>query len=162
METHTKLNFSRNEEYAFKKGYKVTPEGLLIGLKGKPSTNYDKYGYLRIGAKKNGKLIIIFAHRLQAYQKYGNKIYQKNILVRHLDGNKKNNASYNIAIGTVKDNYKDIPHIERKRNNIKQGLSQRKYNYKEIKEYHKKFSQKKTLEKFNISNPSTLWYILNK
>ena len=33
-----------------------------------------------------------YTHRLQAYQKYNNEIYNKGIVVRHLDGNKLNNS----------------------------------------------------------------------
>ena len=84
MKTHNKLKFSRNEEFAFKKGYKVTKEGVMYGLNGQVITNTDTSGYIRVGTKSKGKYITIYAHRLQAYQKFRNKIYESNILVRHL------------------------------------------------------------------------------
>jgi len=109
MISHNKETFSRNEKFAYNKGYRVTPKGTMYGLRGQVITNSDTAGYIRVGTKNKGKYITIYAHRLQAYQKYGNAIYSKGILVRHLDGNNKNNSEDNIALGSNKDNMMDRP-----------------------------------------------------
>lgn len=54
-------------------------------------------------------------HRLQAFQKYGDAIFGEGIVVRHLDGNRFNNSSENILIGTARDNIMDMPAETRKR-----------------------------------------------
>lgn len=61
--------------------------------------------YIRYGSNYGH----FFGHQLVAYQKYGDKWLYSNLVVRHLDGNTLNNNEDNIAIGTVKDNYLDIP-----------------------------------------------------
>ena len=73
MISHNKETFSRNEKFAYQKGYRVTPEGTMYGLRGQVITNSDTQGYIRVGTKSKGKYITIYAHRLQAYQKYGNE-----------------------------------------------------------------------------------------
>jgi hypothetical protein len=163
MKTHNKLKFSRNEEFAFKKGYKVTKEGVMYGLKGQVITNTDTSGYVRVGTKSKGKFITIYAHRLQAYQKFRNKIYESNILVRHLDGNNKNNSHNNIVLGTNKDNMLDRPKEERIAAGRKASIKTKKYDKDEVKRFYDKCkSYKETKEKFNISSSGTLHYVLNK
>lgn len=39
-------------------------------------------------------------HRLQAYQKFGDKIYEDGIVVRYLNGDRYDNSYDNIGIGT--------------------------------------------------------------
>ena len=67
----------------------------------------DKYGYQKFQITLSGKCIVIFSHRLQAFKKYGYKLYEKGIMVRHKDDVKSNNTVDNILIGTAKDNYND-------------------------------------------------------
>jgi hypothetical protein len=164
MISHNKETFSRNEKFAYQKGYRVTPEGTMYGLRGQVITNSDTQGYIRVGAKKKGKYIIIYAHRLQAYQKYGNAIYSKGILVRHLDGNNKNNSEDNIALGTQRDNMMDRPKEDRVAQARKASAKTKKYNTKEVRDFYKASgnSYNKTKDKFGISSGGTLWYILNK
>lgn len=57
---------------------------------------------------KGGKYPIK-VHRLVAYQKFGNKIFEKGIQVRHLNGNKLDFSFENIELGTAKQNCQDIP-----------------------------------------------------
>ena len=164
MISHNKETFSRNEKFAHDKGYTVTPEGTMYGLRGQVITNSDTQGYIRVGTKKKGKYIIIYAHRLRAYQKYGNAIYSKGILVRHLDGNNKNNSEDNIALGTHKENMMDRPKEDRVAQARKASAKTKKYNTKEVRDFYKASgnSYNKTKDKFGISSGGTLWYILNK
>ncbi len=163
-ESHNKLKFSKNEVYAYNKGYRVTKDGVFCGLKNNIIINYNKAGYNRVCTKKDKKQISVFAHSLQAYQKYGDKIYESGILVRHLDGNSKNNHIDNIALGTNTDNMMDRPKIERKRQALKASLKTKKYNTDEVKKYYIEngFSYKETQKYFGISSSGTLHYILNK
>lgn len=49
----------------------------------------------------------IAEHRVIAFRKYGSIVFEKGILVRHLDGNKINNSPDNLVIGTNQDNVND-------------------------------------------------------
>lgn len=104
------------EELALIKGYTVTKEGILLNrngiqVKGRiKDRKRDYYNFdIRIGPRKENKKVHCMIHRLQAYQKFGDKIYEKGIVVRHLNGDRYDNSYDNIDIGTNKDNKNDIP-----------------------------------------------------
>ena len=78
-------------------GYTVLKNGDVISPSGEKIKPY-KWGksikYLKIRYKNKNivKLITEVAiHRLQAYKKFGDKIFEKGIVVRHLNGDSKNN-----------------------------------------------------------------------
>lgn len=151
------------EVIASKRGYIVSEEGILHNPKGK-EIGYDKdsNGYFRATLRTKEKSSnIIKVHRLQAYQKYGNKLYKEGIMVRHIDGNKENNSWENICIGTNSENQMDIPKQIRIKRSLIATSYIRKYDKEEVKKFHsKEKSYKKTMEKFEISSKGTLNYIL--
>ena len=101
--------FNRNEQVFLDKGYKFDVDGNVISpfnsCKRRGGENKTKY--IHIGFTYEGKPIGVLAHRLQAYIKYGDAIYARGIVVRHLDGNPRNNRYENIGIGTALDNWND-------------------------------------------------------
>ena len=144
-------------------GYSVDKEGNCISKSGKILTGtVNTSGYIMISTRLNGKTIKVSIHRLQAYQKFGDDIYEEGIEVRHLDGIRTNNSYENIEIGTSSDNKFDIPIEIRK---IKSSDANKKYSDElvlEIKEYYNSgHTYKETMEKFNISSKGTLSYIIN-
>ena len=163
METHNKINFAGYEAIANERGYRVTDKGELLNPKGDTVGSFANSGYQRLGIKIEGKKKFVHTHRLQAYQKYGDVIYSKGIVVRHLDGDKSNNSIDNIAIGTNRDNIMDRPKEDRLAHAIKATKSRIKYNPEEVVEFYNNNgkSYKKTKERFNISSSGTLHYILN-
>lgn len=95
------MKFSRLEEKYYSKGYRIDKEGTVTSNKGKKlKLTLDYSGYLRIGKRFR-------IHRLQAYTKFGDKIYEKGQVVRHLNNNKLDNSWNNISIGTQKENLND-------------------------------------------------------
>ena len=112
----SKINQAVRE--AFDRGYRVNGEGELILLDGSISKAVccDKDGYrtMAVKMKRSCNGIRFGIHKLQAYQKYGQKLFQSGMEVRHLDGNKTNNTPKNIAIGSRRDNVLDIPEDKRK------------------------------------------------
>lgn len=101
----------RTEEFAYNLGYRVTRKGILLNSNGdEMSCRLDKHGYyertLRVNSQDK-KWTHLMIHRLQAYQKYGDKIYEPGIQVRHFNGNSKDNSYNNIGIGTAHDNAMD-------------------------------------------------------
>lgn len=148
---------------AYRKGYRVTKEGKLLNPKGKElSVNPDKQGYLRASFfLGQNKIRGLYVHKLVAYQKFGEKIFEKGICVRHLKGGATNNTYDNILIDTLSDNMFDqAPEIRRR----KSAYANRKYDSDTIKSirdfYETCGSYKKTMEQFSISSKGTLNYIL--
>ena len=158
--------FTKNEILAYDKGYRIDENGNCFNLKNpdkflKGSMNSNGYRYLGM-RKPNDRPYMIPIHRLQAYQKFGDKIYENNIEVRHLDDNKLNNSWDNIEIGTHSDNMMD----QQKEVRIKKSSNaHKKYSDElvlEIKEYHNSgHSYKEIMEKFNITSKGTISYIIN-
>ena len=93
---------------AYDKGYRITEKGDVIGARGGKLSPRIQYGYKKFCTRlESGERYIVNYHRLQAYQKFGDKIFEEGIVVRHLDGNPLNNSCDNIAIGTSSDNQMD-------------------------------------------------------
>lgn len=158
------------EELALIKGYIVTKEGILLNrngvqVKGKiKDRKRDYYNFdIRIGPRSENKKVHCMIHRLQAYQKFGDKIYEEGIVVRHLNGDRHDNSYNNIDIGTIKDNKNDIP---RELISINCGQIRRKYS-KEIVEniredYKNGLKYSDIMIKYNISSKGTVHYIIHK
>ena len=89
-------------KYLYKKGYRVENNKLYSFTGNELKLRPDRNGYyrktIRIRGFNNGYPLAI--HRLVAYQKYGDRLFETGIEVRHIDGNKLNNHEYNISIGT--------------------------------------------------------------
>ena len=148
---------------AFNRGYVVSLEGQAYNKKG------EKVGYLTSNGRVSFKIRIkgisttIPVHRLHAFQKYGHNLFNDGIEVRHLDAIPDNNSWENIAIGTHSENMMDIPEQIRISKAIHASSSLKKYNNKEIIEFHNiEKSYKKTMKKFFITSKGTLNYILSK
>lgn len=73
------------------KGYTVTRDGVVYYKGRKRSPTISKSNYYRFNIRINGINVPIFVHRLQAYQKFGDRMFNPGIVVRHLDGNSLNN-----------------------------------------------------------------------
>lgn len=163
MKTHNNLKYSRNEIYAYEIGYRVTEDGFLQSPSGKYIGHIHKSGYVKFSIQNKKKRFSIFVHRLQAYQKYGEKIYQKGLQVRHLNNNKQDNSYSNIALGTNKQNVADRDRETVLKNALYASSFTKKYDYNKVKSYYNKTrSYKLTMQEFDISSSSALHYILKK
>lgn len=154
----------KKEIYLYKKGYRITDDGIILNKNGEQISGSNQSGYLRIGFRFNKKSYHCNVDRLQAFQKYGEALYGDNIMVRHLDGNSLNNTWENIAIGTNSDNQMDIPERIRISRALYATSFMRKYDRQEVKRFHIENgnSYNKTMNYFKISSKGTLHYILNK
>jgi len=152
----------RLEQIAVKRGYIVSEEGVLYNPKGNKIGSIHNSGYHRTNIRINKKETNLMAHRLQAYQKYGDILYNKGVMVRHYNGNKLDNSWGNILIGNNSQNQLDIPKNIRIKRSLNSWKNTRKYDRDEVIEYYNKVkSYKKTKEKFDISSSGTLHFILN-
>ena len=111
----------------------------------------------------DNKVHHIAFHRMVAYAKYGDRMYDDNMLVRHLDGNPLNNSWDNIAIGTPHDNMMDIDKDLRV---LRAAIGAQKYPYSMVQEIRdlrtQGWSHSKLMNKFGISSKGTLSYLVNK
>lgn len=151
------------EEIVYNRGYSVSHEGILYNPKNKIIGFVSSNGYLISNVRVDGKRFKFSAHRLQAYQKYGNLIFNSKIVVRHLNGNPLDNSYKNILIGSHSDNMMDIPKKVRLQKSLYATSFIRKHDKTEVREFYNTCkSYKQTMEKFNISSKGTLHFILNK
>lgn len=140
------------------KGYSISPKGDMIRPDGSKIGGTKKEGYMCTGLRFDDTTLSVFFHRLQAFQKYGNKLFEKGIVVRHLDGNPLNNSFENIAIGTDHDNAMDIPKEKRRLR-----ASHPIYDHEAIvADRAEGMSYKNLMKKHGISSKGTLSFIINK
>lgn len=90
-----------------KGGYTITQEGTVHNCRGKSVGTHGKNGYMYFSFRIEGKIVKVYFHRYQAYTKFGDRLYEDGLVVRHLDGNFLNNSSSNIELGTTSDNRKE-------------------------------------------------------
>jgi len=152
---------------AYSAGYRVINGEVFSKTGAKLKKTVATNGYFKfcgvVGSRTNNtrNRFTVFVHRLVAYQKYGNHLFDFEC-VRHLDGNKLNNQPENISVGSMSQNMLDIPVKKR----IKQvSMAYRKYtdcNIELIKNFHSQYkSYTRTMNKFDIPSKGSLWYILN-
>lgn len=163
-----KIKSKNNENLiiAYELGYRVI-NGEVFSKTGKRiKQNIAHNGYARFygvyGSRTNNTRTTfkIHTHRLVAYQKYGEKLFDYEC-VRHLDGNKLNNQPENITVGSLSENMMDIPIKKR----IKvSSINGRKYTDKMITNikqfYNNAKSYSLTMQNFGISSKGSLWHIL--
>lgn len=159
------MNYLKKEQIAYNRGFRVTKEGICISPKGNKVGSINQYNYYTFGLR-DIKYFTISIHRLQAYQKFGEKIYESNIVVRHLNGNSLDNSWDNIEIGTQLDNSLDIPKEQRILNVLNGAETQKKYSdelHKQVLEARKQgMTYKEIMEKFGIKCKSQVSFMINK
>lgn len=150
--------------YIYEIGYRISKKGEIINPKGKIiKGSKNKENRIYINQRIKNYFIRVSAHRLQAYQKFGNIIFDKKIVVRHLNGLPSDNSFLNIEIGSQSENMMDRPIDIRIAHSKHASSFIQKYNHDEIVEFYNNCrSYKKTKLKFNISSNGTLNHILTK
>lgn len=93
-----------------KKGFRVTENGVALKPDGsKQPVTLDKWGYWRFSYKfSDGAARAMLVHRLAAYQKFGKKMFEPGIEVRHMNGSQDNSAKH-LLLGTSSQNSMDRP-----------------------------------------------------
>lgn len=108
------INIKEKIERAVFLGYTISKEGVVIGPRGEIK-GYKDNNYLQFSIRgENNKIFKIKFHKFQAYIKFGDKIFEKDQVVRHFDGNSLNNSWDNILLGTQQQNMMDRTEEERK------------------------------------------------
>jgi hypothetical protein len=125
---------------AFKRGYRVMPEGCVRSPTGAIRRlcmqNCNGYKKFSFNITIRGKATAIYVHKLAAYQKFGDTVFASDIEVRHLNNVSTDNSLANIGIGTHKQNMHDIPQNLRKQYSSKGSVAGakklRKFNDEQI------------------------------
>lgn len=103
---------------AYKKGYRVSENGeTVIGATGKPLLAYAYKGYLFFNMKHKQIAYKIPVHRLAAFQKYGEALFNA-ACVRHKNGVSLDNSQENLLIGSHRENAMD----RKKEDRVKHAL----------------------------------------
>ena len=152
---------------AYERGYRVN-DGKVYNPSGKQiKLQLDKNGYYRFTIRLNGKNNSVRVHRLVAYQKYGDKLFEPGIEVRHRNNNSKDNLDENVFIGTSSQNKMDKNPEDRlehaKKASKAAQIVNTKYDAEVIKKTHAELkSYKKVMEIFGITSKGTLHNILKR
>ena len=161
---------------AFEKGYRIrnnkafSPKGKELKFQRKNGISHN-YRLINISVSPNDipfftkrRIISIAYHFLLAYEKFGDNFFEKNIHVRHLNGNFDDNSWDNIALGTPSENAFDRDPLERKIHSLKTSWNNRKFSDEEIQQIkidrYNGLSYNALIEKYNTSK-STLSYLFN-
>lgn len=154
-------NFNRLEAVAYAKGYRVTEDGRLLNPAGRQlagavsDSGYPRFRY----AKKSAQ---VFAHRLAAYQQFGDSIYVEGIECRHRDNNRTNFRPDNITLGTHSQNMMDQSPEQRRAKALKAAAAIKRHEHGSIIAFYLATkSYRETCSKFGIGK-STLHFILNR
>jgi hypothetical protein len=101
--------------FAHNRGYYVTDDGVLFSPSGRQLRIQWTGKYPAFSVKLNGKSRLTKIHQLAAYQRFGEAALSDGVEVRHLNGNRLDCSSTNIAIGSPHDNRMDMPaHVRQK------------------------------------------------
>jgi hypothetical protein len=146
------------------KGYYADTEGNIFSSKNKIALRKSQNRYF-FSIRYYGSRESIPVHKFIAYLKYGDKIFEDGIEVRHLDNNSLNNSNDNISIGTHSENMQDMPINNRIKKAIHASSKNRRFSDDEVKQILNDRNSGMTYEniclKYNTSK-STLNYFFNK
>lgn len=160
----------KKEEIAFKKGYRINIDGEIVNPNGKiikgSILNCRNIKYRKFNIRDfNNNIIRIKVHRLMGYQKFGNKIYDETMQIRHLNGNSLDNSYNNIGIGTASENANDKDEKVRKESAHKASLSSSKYDKDFVdslkKDRNDGLTYKELMDKYHISSKGTISFLIN-
>lgn len=118
MNSNQRLIEASKRGYRIENGRPVSPSGKILSM------NKNKEGYYRFSfLDSDGDVRSIVVHRMVAFQKYGNELFNPGVEVRHLNGIKEDNSVDNILIGSKSDNEMDKP--EEKRRNVARNAAKK-------------------------------------
>lgn len=162
---------------AYKKGYRVSDDGILYGLKGAPivvrrrgNQRYPTFS-VNVGKLTKSGVFGIPVHKFAAYCFYGDGSFQEGLVVRHINRDTCDISKENIKMGTPSDNNLDKPAEIRSYAARKARASQgyRAYNAKlcddQVREIRVRYrngdTARKLANEFGVSDV-TIYNIVNK
>jgi len=150
--------------YAIQAGYKVLDDGSVIAPSGKERKTGNKEGYRSFTINADGEYGYVMVHRLLAYQKYGDRIFEPGVEVRHLNSDPSDNRVENIEIGTHSQNMMDMPRERRWAKAKQAAKAKRKLTEEQVAtlrcDHAAGMSYRKLMQKYGISK-TAVSYIVN-
>ena len=156
---------------AFDMGYRVREDGTVVTNTNKVrKTNVGKtctdgynlcYFSLRFPENKTARNVMV--HKLCAYQQFGEKVFEPNVVVRHLNGVSTDNSFSNIAVGSHSDNMNDKPEELRVHQSVVAARVLRKFTYEEAMCLRQRYADGESmmsLAKESGVSKSTMSYLL--
>lgn len=127
----TKIDMHENIKALYRAGYSYTEDGRILspftGVIGGKVYGDQKYASISIPKSISANKAVsctVPIYKYIAYCMYGDEALKKGIVVRHLDGNSKNNRPANLRLGTYYDNEMDKAPEVRKASAIKARAAQ--------------------------------------
>lgn len=131
--------------YAHARGYRVLKCGKVQSFTGTILKLRDRFKgkgrraadspYLEFCAPDlDGRSRSVMVHRLQAYQKFGRRMFEPGLVVRHKNDITRDNAWDNILLGTYSENSMDKSPEARKAQARKAALASRKLTMEQARE----------------------------
>jgi hypothetical protein len=145
------------------KGYQVINGEVISPFGNKLSLQKRRDRYVIFSHRmKNGITRATQVHRFVAYLKYGDKIFDPTLQVRHLDGNPQNNNEDNIVLGTPSENAMDKPRNVRIKSALIATSHVKIHDHKAIIERRKEgATYKQLMDEFEITSKGTISWIIN-
>lgn len=131
--------------YAHARGYRVHRCGKVESFTGTILKLRDRFKgrgrraadapYLEFcAADSDGRSRSVMVHRLQAYQKFGLRMFDEGLVVRHMNDITRDNSWDNIELGTYSENIMDKSPEARKAQARKAALASRKLTMDQARE----------------------------
>lgn len=150
------------------KGYIVRNDGKVFtpdGRERKLRIKSQEVPYYTFNMKFEGEAFPVPVHKFAAYLKFGDKIFEDSIQVRHLDGDSLNNSWENLAIGSPSENMHDRPAEVRKAHALHAATKLRKLTEDEVRQLRQDrrdgLSYRELMTKYGLAK-STVSYIVNR
>jgi hypothetical protein len=152
---------------AIERGYHFDGDNNLIGVRGKTILpRLSQKGYPRFNIKEGTKYKTVYVHKLKAYFLFGNKIFEKGIEIRHLNGIKTDWSDKNITLGSTTENRYDIPKKVRLERSLKATSCIRKVTEKQREEIRALKNSGLTFieiaKRYGLKSKGTVSMIINK
>jgi len=143
--------------------YTIDKNGVVMNRNGRILTGSISDKYLKISVRTEFTTSYsLRVHKIQAYIKYGDEIFNNGCLVRHLNGDPLDNSWDNIVIGTQSDNMMDRSE-ESRRNHVKRiEPIDETIILSMIKDKNNGLSYRKLVDKYNIPKSTIMDLIKNK
>jgi hypothetical protein len=139
-------------QVAVAKGYKILPDGTPIGPTGRTLKGYLKgrsrpketahlhkeilYRHISVVVEKTTYPVPV--HRLHGYQKFGDRVFDKTLVVCHLDEDSLNNTEANLELGTHGDNSMQRKPEARRALSLKGARAQRRWTLEQVRELRRR------------------------
>lgn len=130
--------------------------GCIIGARNKKIGYYNNQGREVITYRNGKRYVKILSHRIVAYVKFGDKLFEYET-VDHIDGNCKNNHPHNLQLMSMFENQhkaytEEYPQFGE--NNFMAKLTEKDVVAIKYNEYNKTLNNKQLAKKYNVTHQS--------